>query len=246
MWKKITNFILDTLFPKFCLNCGKEGSYLCEDCFSLIDIFDRQYCPFCSSAGGTRAVIDGKTCPSCRQTKNLTGLFCAVRYDNPLVKNLIEKFKYEPYAKELYLELSSLIIAHLINLDNSSFKIFDEFKNREYILMSVPIHIKKLKRRGFNQSEEIAKYISEFLEIPLILNALIKTKATPAQVELKKLERQENMKGVFQCLNSEAVFGKKVLLVDDVFTTGTTMEECARILRDAGAEEVWGMVIARG
>lgn len=246
MWKKIIDFILDALFPKFCLNCGKEGNYLCEDCFSLIDIFDRQYCPFCSSAGGTRAVIDGKTCQSCRRTKNLTGLFCAVRYDNPLVKNLIEKFKYEPYAKELYFELSSLIIAHLVNLNNSSLKIFDNFKNGEYILTPIPLYIKKLKRRGFNQSEEIAKYISEFLEIPFVRNGLIKTKATPAQVELKKLERQENMKGVFQCPNREAISGKKVLLVDDVFTTGTTMEECALTLKRAGAKEVWGMVIARG
>jgi len=76
----IKNSILDILFPKFCLNCNREGQWLCEDCFSLIDIFEKQYCP---------------------STTKLTNLYCATSYDNFIVKKLINQFKYKPYIKEL-------------------------------------------------------------------------------------------------------------------------------------------------
>lgn len=234
--KHMLKFLLDLLFPKFCLNCNKEGSYLCQDCFSLIDIFKRQYCPFCSYP---KVVLDGKTCISCRKSKKLTGLYCSASYDNFIVKKLINQFKYRPYIKELAKPLAFLIMAHLINLNN-----LPDFK--EFILIPVPLHKKKLKQRGFNQANEIGKELSDKLKIPIFNNVLIKIKQTPAQVELKKEQREKNIKGVFICQKSELVGGKKILLIDDIFTTGATMEECARVLKTAGAKEIWGMVVARG
>lgn len=229
-------FVLNILFPKFCVNCSKEGSYLCQDCFSLIDIFERQYCPFCFQP---RVVLDGKTCSFCRRSKKLTGLYSAASYNNFIVKKMINQFKYKPYIKELSKPLSSLIITHLINLNKTS-NLFD------FVLVSIPLHKKKLKQRGFNQAEEIAKELSENLKLPAFNDILVKTKQTPAQVELEKEEREKNIKNVFLCQKSELVINKKILLVDDIFTTGSTMEECARVLRDAGAKEVWGIVVARG
>jgi len=252
-------FILDILFPKFCLSCGKEGSYLCEDCFSIIDILKRQYCPFCYPP---KAVADAKTCIYCRKRKRLNGLYCATSYNNFIAKKLINQFKYGPYIKELSKPLSSLIIAYFLNLET----LFDaKFKN--FILIPIPLHKNKLKQRGFNQAEEIAKELSKYLEIPIISNFLIKIKQTPAQVELDKKQRKNNIKGVFLCpklelinpvrgyqdkkktqspQTSNGVKNKKILLVDDIFTTGSTMEECAKILKEAGAKEVWGVVVARG
>lgn len=230
------NFIFDLLFPKFCISCGKEGSYLCQDCFSLIDILERQYCPFCPQP---KVVIDGKTCNFCKRSKSLNGLYCAASYNNFIVKKLINQFKYEPHIKELSKPLSSLIIAHFINLNKVT--TFNDF-----ILVPIPLYKKKLKKRGFNQASEIAKELSRILKIPFFDDILIKIKQTPAQVELKKEEREENIKGVFLCQKPELVMGKKILLIDDIFTTGSTMEQCARLLKEAGAKEVWGIVVARG
>lgn len=236
-------FLLDILFPCFCLNCGKEGNYLCQDCFSLIEILERQYCPFCPPAGrpgsAPKIVLDGRACLSCRRTKKLSGLFCSTSYDNFIAKKLINQFKYEPYIKELSKTLSSLIIAHLLNLNN-----FPNFAN--FVLLAVPLHKKKLKQRGFNQAEEIGKKLSRFLKVPLFNDVLLKIKQTLSQVDLEKKQRQENIKGAFFCQKPELIKNQNILLVDDVLTTGSTMEECASILKEAGAKEVWGIVVARG
>lgn len=251
----IRDFILDILFPKFCLNCRKEGSYLCQDCFSIIDILKRQYCPFCYPP---KTVADGKTCIYCRRRKRLNGLYCATSYNNFIAKKLINQFKYEPYIKELSKPLSSLIIAHFLNLETPTFKIEKAIlatrdpssdslkKNKDVILIPVPLYKNKLKQRGFNQAEEIAKELSKYLKIPIFNNLLIKIKPTPAQVELDKKQRKNNIKGVFSVKNPKAIKQKKILLVDDIFTTGSTLEECAKILKEAGAKKVWGVVVARG
>lgn len=232
---KIGNFILDILFPKYCLNCGREESYLCQDCFSLVEILDRQYCPFCPS----KIVLDCRTCPSCKKSKKLSGLYCAASYDNFIVKKLVNQFKYEPYTKDLSKELASLIITHLKILN----KLWD-FEN--FVLIPVPLHKKKARWRGFNQAEELAKKLSEPLGAGLLANALTKTKITLPQVELTKEARRKNLRGAFFCQKPDLIKNKKILLVDDVFTTGATMEECARVLKDAGAKEIWGVVVARG
>lgn len=258
----IKEFILDIIFPSFCIICGKEGNYLCQDCQGLVELSQHQYCPFCSLA---KIVFDGKTCSSCKKTKQLSGLYCATNYDNFVVKKLINQFKYQPYLKELSKPCSLLImnslalhncgvrskceqapisssltiIAHLFNLNH-----FPDFNN--FILVPIPLHKKKLKERGFNQAEEIGKELSKFLNIPIFNDVLIKIKQTLDQVELKKEERQENIRGVFLCQKPEIIKNKKILLIDDIFTTGSTMEECACVLKDAGAKEIWGMVVARG
>lgn len=232
----LKNFILDILFPRFCLNCSKEGNYLCPDCASLISISDRQYCPFCSEP---KIVFGGRTCPRCRRTKKLSGLYYATSYADFLPRKIIKKFKYEPFAKELAEPLSSLIISYLINLNKLA-----DFA--DFFTIPIPSHRKKLKQRGFNPAEEIGKKITKVLKIPLLNEVLVKTKPTAAQADLQREERLENIKGVFHCQRPELIAGKKILLIDDVFTTGATMEECATELKKAGAKEVWGMAVARG
>jgi ComF family protein len=235
----IKDFLCNLFFPRFCVNCRKEGENLCQDCFSLVDLAQNCFCPFCRPP---KIVLQGRTCPVCGKNKALAGLFAAASYKNSITKRLISQFKYEPFVKELAKTLASLIIQH--------FQLLDEhppfFKDRAgFILMPVPLHKKRLKWRGFNQAEEIARHLSDFYKIPLISNVLLKIKETPAQVELSEEQRQENVKGVFSCKNPEAVRNKKILLVDDVFTTGATIKECARVLKDAGAKEVWGVAVAR-
>lgn len=232
----IKKLILDILLPPFCINCGTEGSYLCLDCQSLIEILERQYCPFCQSP---KIVPDGKTCRICKRNKKLNGLFCATSYENKIVKELIHMFKYEPYlAKSLTDILSSFIITH--------FQLVEQHNFGNCLWIPVPLHRSKLKRRGFNQSEELAKKLKENLGGELLTNVLIKQKATPSQTDLPTEKRKENVIGAFKCENSELIKNKIIFLVDDVFTTGSTLEECARVLKASGAKEVWGVVVARG
>jgi len=214
---KFKEFILDLLFPKFCLGCKKEGTFLCEDCFATLEI---------------------STSHQKFKEKNLTDLYFPVNYENFLVKGLIQNFKYPPLIKELKKELAFLIISHFLLLDKKP-----DFS--DFVLVPVPLSKKKLRWRGFNQAEEIAKELANFLKIPLISDCLIKIKETKDQVELSEKERRENVKGVFFVKNGEKIVGKNILLIDDVFTTGATMEEAARVLKEAGAKKIVGIVIAR-
>jgi competence protein ComFC len=231
---KIKDFLLKIFFPKFCFSCQREGSYLCPDCSATLDILESNFC-LCENP--SRLPAAGK-CFLC-QKKSLNGLYFAVSYKNNLIKTLIHRFKYEPYIKELATSLACLIIAHF-NL------IQKVFSGENFIIVPVPLTKKKLKKRGFNQSEEIAKELAKNLSIPLLSDCLIKEKETPAQMELKKEARQNNLKGVFSISDPGRIRGKKILLVDDVYTTGSTMQECASVLKKAGSQEVWGVAIARG
>lgn len=215
--EKFTNFLLELFFPKFCFGCQTEGSYLCQDCQATLEILKihQHY-----------------------SNQNFKDLYFAIPYQSRLIKNLIQKFKYEPFIKELTKPLSVLIIEH--------FQLLDKQPNFEdYNIIPIPLEKRKLKRRGFNQAEEISKEISSFLKIPLISNCLIKIKETSPQVELSDKQRKENIKGAFSCQRPEMIKGKKILLVDDVYTTGSTMTECAKVLRTAGAKEIIGLVVAR-
>jgi len=234
MWKK---FLLDTLFPQFCLNCGKEGNLICQDCLSLIEISEYQFCPLCKTP--RRVFLEG-TCQSHRKM-NLDGLFAATSYKNPVVKKLVKNFKYEPFLKNLKEPLVFLIIAHFLLSENK--KIFQNPENS--LLLPIPLSNFRERWRGFNQSAEIAKLLSDFLKIPLQINNLIKIKNTQPQVELGEKEREKNIKGAFKIRIPEEIKEKIIFLVDDVFTTGTTLEEAARVLKNKGAKEVWGVVVAR-
>jgi len=224
----------DILFPAICLNCQKEGTWICQNCLSIIEILEYRYCPFCKER-----VFEKGTCKKHRG-KNLNGLFFAVSYKNSLVKKLIKKFKYPPFLKELALSLSSLIITHFILSGNKI--IFNDQETSLFI--PVPLFPSKKRWRGFNQSEEIVKELSSFLKISYQSNNLIKIKKTQPQVELSREERERNIKNSFKIKNPLEIQGKRIFLVDDIFTSGATMEECSRVLKKAGAKQVWAAVIA--
>jgi len=113
------------------------------------------------------------------------------------------------------------------------------------VIIPVPLHPSRLRQRGFNQSALLAQEMSRMLCVPVDLFSLRKIRATPPQVGLTMKERTKNVKGTFHVINGDHVKGKKVLLVDDVFTTGATISECARALRKAGATSVDVLTLAR-
>ena len=236
---KIKNFLLDLFFPKFCLGCNREGDFLCENCRTILDINQHSYC-LCDKP--LRLPPNSKIgkCEKC-QNKKISGLFCALSYqENQLTKKLIYQFKYQPYLKNLAEILASLIAEHLILINKNSNEIWENS-----VLIPVPIHKKRFNERGYNQSVELAKELAKILKTPVVLNCLIKIKSTKPQMELKKEERQKNLEKAFIIKNTDQIRDKKIFLVDDVYTTGSTMQECAKILKQAGAKQVWGICIAR-
>jgi competence protein ComFC len=113
------------------------------------------------------------------------------------------------------------------------------------LLVPVPLHIKRLRERGFNQTLLLVRELSKRTGIPYTERALKKIKDTPFQITLKKRERRKNLRRAFQVKDPERIKGKAVMLVDDVYTTGTTVNECSRALRRAGAEGVVVLTVAR-
>jgi len=185
--------------------------------------------------------MQGK-CPKC-QNKKLSGIFSALSYkEKELTRKLIHQFKYPPYLKDLSKTLASLIIEHLILSGNNTNEIWENG-----VLIPVPLYKKKFRERGYNQSEELAKELSKILKIPVVSDVLTKTKSTKPQMELSKADREKNLEGVFAVKPAFAsqLRQGKIFLVDDVYTTGSTMHECAKILKQSGAKQVWGIVIAR-
>jgi ComF family protein len=113
------------------------------------------------------------------------------------------------------------------------------------IVMPVPLHTTRLKHRGFNQALLLAHRMSETYHLPLSLDNLYRTRPTRPQVELSGLERIKNVAGAFALRRAEALADKKVMVIDDVFTTGATMNECASVLKSAGAAQVTAFTLAR-
>ncbi len=121
----------------------------------------------------------------------------------------------------------------------------NEFKNIDYISY-VPMHKSKPKLRGFNQNFLLAKGLSKKLNIPLGKNILLKIKDTKSQSSLNKRDRLLNLKDAFEVSNKAEIKSKNILLIDDIFTTGSTVSECARCLKTAGANKVYVLTVASG
>ena len=209
---KIKETVLDVLFPKFCLGCGREGRYICDKCNVFISEVEPIY------------FEQKKYC--------LDALISVWEYEG-LIKKLIHGIKYQGLTD---------IIKELISLIN--IEIYYPY------ITYVPIYRKREKKRGFNQAELIAKELAKKSNCQVV-SLLEKTKDTQPQMKLTQKERLENIKNSFgedrplKKLRSLNRGRASVLLVDDVFTTGATMKECAKVLKKAGVEKVWGFVLAR-
>jgi competence protein ComFC len=238
---KSKDFLLDLLFPKFCLGCKKEGIYLCDDCRALLDIAEYNYCLCDKNPSRLSPEQKSGKCNRC-QVKSLSGLYFALPYkEKTLTKTLVHQFKYEPYLKDLSKTLASILIEHFILSDKNTNEIWENS-----VLIPVPLDEKKLKARGYNQSEELANELAKILKVTVLLDVLIKIKPTKPQMELSKEERETNLRDAFMVKNPSAIAqGKKIFLVDDVYTTGSTMNECTKVLRQAGAKQVWGIALTR-
>lgn len=230
-------FFLDLIFPIECLNCGKSNFWLCDDCFKTIKIRDSQLCFVCGKEN-----LFGKTCAECQDKTYLNGVFCAGNYSDKLLSQVIHAFKYS-FVKNLAENLAGFIILAFSN-ELKKARLLDEEKNfHDFIVVPVPLSKMRKRWRGFNQAEELAKTLANKKGLEVNNNILVRIKNKKSQASLKPEKRLKNIEGIFTAKN-ENLNCKKYILIDDVITTGATMNECAKILKEAGADEVWGFVIA--
>jgi competence protein ComFC len=235
---QLKELIFDLLLPKLCLACNAEGSYLCDSCLAKISLIDKFSCPSCHKVS-----LHGKTCEACQKSYYLNGVIYALDYKNQLIQKIIKLLKYH-FVKDLINPLAKILIRQI---KNSQF-LSDNFTADEssFLIIPIPLYRKKFLWRGFNQSELLAKKLAEEFELNLRTDLLIKTRNTKSQTDLKEKERHLNIKKSFAIKNKNELKGKIIFLIDDVLTTGSTLNEAAKELKKAGAQEVWGMTLARG
>lgn len=226
--QKLKNILLDTLYPPLCAVCSAEGVFLCTNCTPKLPVKSIQTCPVCFKSSPFGAV-----CSSCTAKTSLDGLLVAFNYEYQPIQELIKTFKYR-YAEDISVQLASLL----------AFWLFRNQKGTHKYVVPVPLHTKKKKQRGFNQTELLARELSKRITAeysPL----LERTRYTDIQAQLSREERKKNVKDCFTCLpdvNPAGVY----IVVDDVASTLSTLDECAGELKKKGAGKVWGCVIARG
>lgn len=225
--------ILDFVFPKRCVGCGKIGKYFCDRCKLHIRIIEANeaICPICE-----RSAIDGATHPRCKTRYTIDGLTSFFHYDG-VIKNAIKAIKYR-YISDLTREFVSLIP------DN---RIHGQIGFDKAVLVPIPLHESRLRERGFNQAEILAKLLAKRLNISMKTNLIFRNKKTTPQVEMRdRKERLRNMEQVFSASSSIRLSNyPTVLLFDDVFTTGATMRAAASIFKRHGVQFVWGVTMAR-
>lgn len=230
------NLFLDTLFPWECLICHKETEFnypLCKDCFLKIQLFNQFICPVCQK----RLFNPLKSC----HFHPLQALGVVGLYEDEILKEAIHTFKYKK-IKNLVIPLASLM---LYFLKNNTY--FSNLQKDSLLIIPIPLSKQKLQIRGFNQAELLAKEIAKYFSLGISIDVLKKVKNNLPQAEIKDLQkRQKNVKGIFQIKNSEKIEGKQIILIDDVYTTGATLNEAARVLKENGAKSVIGLVLAKG
>ena len=220
--------LLNMIFPRFCVLCEKEGGVWCRSC-------DESYwpahivstCPFCHMGESNRV------CDSCSSETYLDGLSAFGLYGNPMFRSALTQWKYHgdqdiQVVIEKWLRRGSALLRPP----------FDSFQ-----LTYLPLHASRYRARGFDQAEELAKILGGMWEKEVV-NLLHRTKNTKPQAQVGHENRiVGDIDEIFEVIE---LVDKNVLICDDVFTSGATMDAAAKCLKEAGAKEVWGMVVAKG
>ncbi|HHY70344.1 MAG TPA: ComF family protein [Thermoanaerobacterales bacterium] len=234
--QSITKYFLDLLFPSkpYCLLCGNKlieiETIVCETCKNKILPLTEPLCKKCGKPLRKRDSF----CYDCQREQHAFIQARSYGYYDTTLKQLIHEFKYCG-KRELAEVLGNMMFHVLKQLPWPDFN----------YLVPLPLHKKRQRERGFNQAYLLTKVLAKKSKIP-IFQGLIRTKSTEHQTLLDKSFRKRNLKGAFKVLQNSKIYGKTVLLVDDVYTTGTTAGECSKSLLEAGAKSVYVLTCARG
>ena len=225
---KIKKVALDLLFPKWCISCGREGELICSSCIRLLPWIMPPICPLC---GEPR--INGALCPRCVNWQaKIGGIRAPFRFDG-IVRKAVHQLKYRN-LRALAIPLAKLLADYI-----------DANPISGEVLVPIPLHKKRIKERGYNQSGLLARELGRIINLPVVDDCLIRIRHTLPQVKTSVVdERRINVADAFDCRDSR-LRNKQVILIDDVATSGATLDACAVALKAKGAVSVWGLVLAR-
>lgn len=219
---------LDLLFPCWCLGCAGEGAFICPSCRQKLPEITPPVCPRCGMPQ-----TDDILCSACsKHHHNIDGIRSPFRFEG-IIRQAVLQLKYKnlrAIAEPLAELLSNYLDKHPIPGE---------------ILVPVPLHHRRLRERGYNQSELLAKELGNLVRLPVVTDCIIRRKNNPPQTRATSVgKRRSNVAGIFTCHN-HSLQDKEIILIDDVATSGATLNACAATLKAAGAVSVWGLTLAR-
>ena len=232
---------LELIYPEknCCQICGEVDDkigekYICKGCFKKLRLIKFPVCKVCGKSLSTTP--EQKLCQECiRNPKSFYKNRSPFRYKG-IIKKILHDYKY--LDKPYYFKMLGYFLYQYIQETN--------YTDYDFIT-TVPLHNIKLRKRGYNQAELIAKYLAKKLSIPYI-DTLKRVKNTTKQSNLSKEDRARNLKNVFEIKSKNTynkIRGKKILIVDDIYTTGATINECSSVLTTNGANRVYSITVAR-
>jgi ComF family protein len=225
---KLKRLALGLPFPKWLVGCGKEGELIRCSCRERLGWVSPPLCPQCG-----KPQLSSTLCPGCLSWQaDIDGIRPPFRFEG-IIREDILQLKYRnmrALSETLAKLLSDYLTANPL---------------RGEVLVAVPIHRKRLRERGYNQSSLLAQKLSKLTNLPVIDNSLTRQCHTPLQTQTKTVaERRNNVAGTFTC-REQRLKGRQVLLIDDVATSGATLDACAVPLKATGATTLWGLTLAR-
>ena len=228
------------VYPPMCAGCSRafyseRSEPFCRDCFIALDLISEPYCPLCGIPFSSEKTTN-HLCGDCLGSVHRFDRARATGFYQGLIREVIHRFKYgaktflvRPLARMLIGPGNELTRMHRIDT-----------------IVPVPLHCKRLRQRGFNQASLLARRLGSLLKIPVDYSSLKRTRWTDPQIGLNRNQRAANVKNAFSLKAREKIKGKGILLLDDVLTTGETVNQCVRVLKkDGGAREVVVLTVAR-
>lgn len=230
----VIEFVLELLFPARCAGCARylpketAKQALCDSCLASTTIHDTLLCIICRARLADEKRVCHKDAP--------LRLAAIGRYREPAISSLITGLKYRRHTVALS-AIDILIGAYLKTTG---------FTFNEHVIVPIPLHFTRQRHRGFNQSLLIAERLAARLRLPLITDELIRINSTLPQAQTKNIkERRNNLARCFALNGKQSLTNRKIILVDDVCTSGTTLIEAANTLKQAGAKEIIGFTVAQ-
>ncbi len=225
---KFRGVALDFIFPKWCVGCGSAGGFLCSNCRKTLPRIASPVCPRCG-----RPQAEASLCSGCIEgLVNLDGIRSPFRFENT-VRQAVHRLKYDN------LRALAKPLAELLHDYVELCPVPGE------VLVPVPLHRKRLRERGYNQSGLLARELGRMMGLPVVDNCLTRERHNPPQARTSNVEeRRQNVLDLFSC-RDRRLSNKKVILIDDVATSGATLDSCASTLKQSGAASVWALVLAR-
>ncbi len=236
--------LLDFVFPAECAYCHQFAGddrilIFCRSCWSAMTLIPSSICPRCGKPYPSQTVLQHSPaflCGDCRVSPPFFNRTYTAAYYEGVLREAIQQFKFHQKTK-LGKPLAQLLIARLPeNIDIHEYQ----------AILPVPLHKTRQKERGYNQSAILARHLAQHYQLNLILHNLIRIRATNAQSQMKgRKDRQENVKNAFCLRSTDMLRDQNLILIDDVFTTGATVNECSKTLKQAGVRSILVLTVSR-